>query len=266
MPEGPSPATCPSKGPPTGLTAGGDEYVSSSYATNPGSRSVSSTSLSMLLPGTPLPRSSKLFWPFLSFSPSCCAHVVICRWKGRPSHLPIPSLPWASKCPCLLGLWLRVLTSAAFSAPSCPSQLLCLPRKLQLLRQEPGRKSGLTTCWWTWMRPQASLASQRLGGPKEEKRLVHLEFSSPTFSWQPSSSGAALLREQSSLACRGSQVPVILRGIFIWSLKKPRLIVSCRRGRSTVPGSPLYPLPRSGDEDRMFQSNDKVSSVGSGTE
>lgn len=130
----------PATGPPTGLTAGGDESVSLSYATNPGSRSVSSTSFHAST-WDPLPSSSKLFWPFLSFSPSCCAHVVICRRKGRPSHLPIPLYPRPASVPAL-GLWLPVLTSAAFSSPFLPISAVAvfLPQKLQLLRQEPGKE------------------------------------------------------------------------------------------------------------------------------
>ena len=104
----------PAKGPPAGLTAGG-EYMSLSYATSPRSRSVSSTSLHTST-WDPLLSGFKLFWLFL-FSPSCCTHVVICRWKGRPSPLPTPLYPGPTSVPAL-GLWLSVLTSAAFSSLS----------------------------------------------------------------------------------------------------------------------------------------------------
>ena len=138
MPEGAaSQHRAPAKGPPAGLTAGGDEYVSLSYATNPRSRSVSSTSFHAST-WDPLLSSFKLFWPFLFFSPSCCMHMVICRWKGRPSPLPIPLYPGLTTVPAL-GLWLSILTSAAFSSPFLPISAVAvfLPQKLQLLRQEP---------------------------------------------------------------------------------------------------------------------------------
>lgn len=199
----------PATGPPTGLTAGGDESVSLSYATNPGSRSVSSTSFHAST-WDPLPSSSKLFWPFLSFSPSCCTHVVICRRKGRPSHLPIPLYPRPASVPAL-GLWLPVLTSAAFSSPFLPISAVAvfLPQKLQLLRQEPGRKSGLTTCWWT--DEALGLAGipktwRAKGGEKDfcppgVQLPSHLQLATPALLERPSSESRAFL------ACKGSRSP-----------------------------------------------------------
>ena len=106
------------------------------------------------------------------------------------------------------------------------------------------------------MRPQALLASQRLGGQKEEKKTsVHLEFSfPPTFSWQLQLfwSGPPP-RTEPSWPAGEAEVPVILPGIFIWSLKKPSLIVLCRRAGHQCLGGAPHPLPRRGDEDQDVQ-------------
>lgn len=103
----------PAKGPPAGLTAGGDEYVSLSYATNPRSRSVPSTA----------------FHASSFFGLSCSSPLAAaCTWSsadgkaGQVLCLSLftlgrqVSLPWGSG--------FRSLLPQPSLLPSCPSQLL----------------------------------------------------------------------------------------------------------------------------------------------
>lgn len=164
----------------------------------------------MLLPGT-LFQEAQAFLAFpVSHSPSCTLSRSHLQMERQAKPFAHPSLPWAASVPAL-GLWLRSLLLLPSLLPFLPISAVAvfLPQKLQLLRQNQGRKSGLTTCWWTDEAPGLAWHPKDLEGQRREKKTCPPEFSfPPTFSWQlqlfwrrPSSESRAFLACREAKSC-----------------------------------------------------------------
>ena len=148
------------------------------------------------------------------------------QMERQAKSFAYPSLPWADKCPCPGAL--------AFDPHFCrllfslPAHLSCCcfpsPEAAVAETRTRGRKSGLTTCWWTDEAPGLAGIPKTWRAKGGEKDFCPPGVQLPSL-WSvgnSSSSGVALLQEQSLPGLQG----------------KPKSLSSCQESSSGALKSP----------------------------